>query len=59
MRSFCPPQPSPPDAGGEGVTHVTGFSNHKAFSGSTFSLSPNGGEGQGEGEVSFSEQRGR
>ena len=60
MRLFHPPspQPSPPEAGGEGVDDVAGFSNHKALNRfHFFPLSPNGGVGQGEGEVIFSEQK--
>jgi hypothetical protein len=30
MRSFRPPQPSPPETGGEGVSEVTKLNNHKA-----------------------------
>ena len=54
MRSFCLTQPSPPEAWGEEVGDVAGFSNHKALNRFTFPPSPNGGEGQGEGEVIFS-----
>jgi hypothetical protein len=41
------PQPSPPEAGGEGVEEVAGFSNHKALNQFTFSPSPPMGERAG------------
>ena len=41
------PSPLPPQAGGEGVNY---FARIGASNVPSFSLSPNGGEGQGEGE---------
>ena len=52
------PQPSPPEAGGEGVGQVAGFLRWQGLkSVPAFSRSPNGGEGQGEGDVVFLEQK--
>jgi hypothetical protein len=52
------PQPSPPETGGEGVGRVTGPGNHKDFLLiQHYPLSLDGGEGWGEGEVSFPEQK--
>jgi len=47
-----------PEAGGEGVEEAAGFSMHNSLkSGPLFPLSPNGGEGRGEGEVIFPEEK--
>ena len=53
-RSPPSPQPSPPEAWGEGVKRNTGWKPVPLYvikSVPLFPLSPNGGEGQGEGEV--------
>ena len=52
-----PPQPSPPETGGEGVGDVAEFSNHKALNRVHFFPLPHWGEGQGEREVISSEQK--
>jgi hypothetical protein len=57
MRSFCPPNPLPPEASGEGVGDAAGFSDYKALNRFHFFPSPPMGESQGEGEVIFSEQK--
>jgi len=49
---------SPPETGGEGVEEAAGFSMYKSLNQVHFSpLSPNGGEGRGEGEVIFPEKK--
>ena len=60
MRWFCPPHlpPLPPKRAERGKDLVAGFfMMAEPQIDPVFSLLPNGGEGQGEGEVIFLEQK--